>query len=201
MFMNLYRDMKAALKLMPPILLCWPTTSKANVVDMAVEVEPSRQYSVKFCCRATDDSRGVVWQNGISHGSAYETEVCNWIPPCRKNCIQCLLNVYRDQTMDVSTVMWWVARFSSGDDVKDKPCSGRPRTTVTPWNEERLDQLIRTNQQITTMEPCTGLNIQRQARKEDNLSLAIWQRQAPYQYEDRRAHCQSWVDCLTTPTL
>ena len=43
-----------------PILLCWPTTSEANVVDMAVEVEPSRQYSVKFCCRATDDSRGAI---------------------------------------------------------------------------------------------------------------------------------------------
>jgi len=46
-------------KLMPPILLCWPMTSEANV-DMAVEVEPSRQYSVKFRCRATDDSRGAV---------------------------------------------------------------------------------------------------------------------------------------------
>ena len=51
---------RAAPKLMPPILFCWPTTSEANVVDMAVEVEPSRQYSVKFCCRATDDSRGAV---------------------------------------------------------------------------------------------------------------------------------------------
>ena len=44
---------RATLKLMPPILLCWPTTSEANVFDMAVEVEPSRQYSVKFWCRAT----------------------------------------------------------------------------------------------------------------------------------------------------
>jgi hypothetical protein len=33
--------------------------------DMAVEVEPSRHYSVKFCCRATDDSRGAVRQNGV----------------------------------------------------------------------------------------------------------------------------------------
>ena len=36
-----------------------------------------------------------------------------------------LLNVYGDQTVDVSTVRRWVARFSSGDsDVKDKPRSG-----------------------------------------------------------------------------
>jgi hypothetical protein len=44
-----------------------------------------------------------------------------------------LLNVYGDQTVDVSTVRRWVARFSSGDsDVKDKPRSKRPRTAVTP---------------------------------------------------------------------
>ena len=79
---------RAVPKLMPPILLCWLTTSEANIVDMAVEVEPSRQYSIKFCCRATDDSRGAVWQNGVWHGSAYETKVCNWIPPCGKNCTQ-----------------------------------------------------------------------------------------------------------------
>jgi len=38
-----------------------------------------------------------------------------------------LLNVYGDQTVVVSTVRWWVSRFSSGDsDVQDKPRSGRP---------------------------------------------------------------------------
>jgi len=51
---------RVAPKLMPPILLCWPTTSEADVGDMAVEVKPSRRYSVKFCCRAIDDSRGAV---------------------------------------------------------------------------------------------------------------------------------------------
>jgi len=86
----------------------------------------------------------------------------------------CLLNVYGDQTLDVSTVRRWVARFSSGDsDVKDKPRSGRPCTAVTPRDEERLDQLIRANRRITTTELCTELNIQSQAREEDNLSLAI----------------------------
>jgi len=56
----LYTVTRAVPKLMPPILLCWLTTSEVNIVDMAVEVEPSRQHSVKFCCRATDDSRGAV---------------------------------------------------------------------------------------------------------------------------------------------
>ena len=66
------------------------------------------------------------------------------------------LNVYGDQTVDVSTVRRWVARFSSGDsDVKDKPRSGLPCTAVTPRNEERLDKLIHAKRRITTREPCT----------------------------------------------
>jgi len=44
-----------------------------------------------------------------------------------------LLNVYRDQTVGVSTVRQWVAHYSSGDsDVTGKPCFGRPCTAVTP---------------------------------------------------------------------
>jgi hypothetical protein len=73
---------------------------------------------------------------------------------------RCLLNVYGDQTVDVSTVRRWVARFSSGDsDAKDKPRSGRPCAAVTPRNKEHLDQLICTNRQITTRELCMELNI------------------------------------------
>ena len=70
-----------------------------------------------------------------------------------------LLNVYGDQTVDVSTVRQWVACFSSGDsDVQDKPRSGRPCTSVTPRNEERHDQLLRAKRRITR-ELCTELNI------------------------------------------
>ena len=56
-----------------------------------------------------------------------------------------LLNVYGDQTVDVSTVRRWVARFSTvaTATLKDKPRSGRPCTAVTSRNEELLDQLIR----------------------------------------------------------
>lgn len=49
-----HKSMRAAPKLMPQILLHWPTTSEANFGDMAVEVEPSRQYSTTFCCHMTD---------------------------------------------------------------------------------------------------------------------------------------------------
>ena len=147
---------------MPPTLLCWPTTSEADVGGIAVKADPSRQYSVKFCCR---DSRGAVWQNGVWHGSACEAKVCNWIPPCGKKIApnyihRRLLDVYGDQTMDVSTVRRWVARFSSGySDVKDESRSGRPCTAVTPPNEERLNHFIRKNRRIKNRKLCTELNI------------------------------------------
>ena len=57
--------MRAALKLLPPMLICWPMTSQAGVGGMAMEAEPSHQYFITFCCCATDGSRGAVWQNGV----------------------------------------------------------------------------------------------------------------------------------------
>ena len=57
--------MRVALKTVPPILLCWSITSEADVGGVAVEAEPSHQYSVICCCHLTDGSRGVDLQNGI----------------------------------------------------------------------------------------------------------------------------------------
>jgi len=52
--------MKAALKVTPSILLCWPTVSEADDGGMAVVVEPSCQYSITFYCLVTAGSGGVV---------------------------------------------------------------------------------------------------------------------------------------------
>ena len=49
----------AAPKIMPHILLCWPTTSEVDVGGMSVEIEPSHQYCSFYCC-VTDGSRGTV---------------------------------------------------------------------------------------------------------------------------------------------
>ena len=50
----------AALKVTPPILLCWLTMSEAAVGGMAVEGELSWKHSVTCCCHVTDGSRGAV---------------------------------------------------------------------------------------------------------------------------------------------
>ena len=47
-------------KVMPPILLLLPIVSEMDAGDMAVEVEPSHEYSVTFCCCAIDGSRRAV---------------------------------------------------------------------------------------------------------------------------------------------
>ena len=72
---------------------------------------------------------------------------------------QCLLNTYEDQTVDVSTVSGGVVHFSSDDsNVRDKPSSEWPYTTLTSQNEDCLDQL-NVNQQITTRELCMKLTV------------------------------------------
>lgn len=40
--------MKAAPKVMPPFLLCWPIKSEVDDDGMALEVKPSYQYSITF---------------------------------------------------------------------------------------------------------------------------------------------------------
>ena len=54
---------RAALKAMPSIL-CWPVMKEVDIGGMAVEVEPSLQFSITFCCLAMDGGRGAVRQNG-----------------------------------------------------------------------------------------------------------------------------------------
>ena len=53
-------SMRAAMKVMPPILLCWPRMSEVDVCGTAVEVEPPHQYPTAFCCCVTNGSRGAV---------------------------------------------------------------------------------------------------------------------------------------------
>jgi len=55
------------------------TTSEETVGDMAVGVELSHQYSVTFCCHATNGSKRAVWQNNFCHGvnSSGSAQICD----------------------------------------------------------------------------------------------------------------------------
>ena len=127
--------MRAAWKIMPPVLLCLPTMSEADGGGMTVEVPsniPSQQYSITCCCCATDGSSGAVWHNGVRHGSVYEAKVVGSVFQ------QWLLRHERQAT-------FWTAMHS-----------------CRPKNEEHFDHLICANQQITTrilyMEQDIGFN-------------------------------------------
>ena len=43
-----------------PISLYWPKISEVDVGGMALEVEPSHQYTIMCCCCVTDGSREAV---------------------------------------------------------------------------------------------------------------------------------------------
>ena len=55
----------AAPKVMPPILFSQHTTSEVDTGSMAVQVEPSHQYSITFCCCVTDSRRGALLHNDV----------------------------------------------------------------------------------------------------------------------------------------
>ena len=134
--------------IMPPVLLCWPMTSEADVGSMAEEVGLSHQCFVTFCCHVTASSSGAV-QQIVWDGSAYKAKVCHWIPPKFAEKLTptdihwCLLNEYGGQTLGVRTGRQGVMSYSSGDNnPEDNPYSGQPYTTAISWNEMLLDQHI-----------------------------------------------------------
>ena len=118
------KDKKIALKVMPPILLCWPPTSEVDVGSIAAEVEPSHQYSVTFCCSATDGSRGAVWKNGVWHGSENEGKVCPWIPPCEKKWHP--LTFINTCWTFLETKQWMWAQWGNGHCASAMMKAGRP---------------------------------------------------------------------------
>lgn len=86
--------------------------SEVDVGSIAVKLELFCQYSTTFCCYVTDGRRRTFWQNGIrlcvwkgiqsnvvelNSSMRQKLHPSTFIDKCR---------IYRDQTMDVSTVKW-----------------------------------------------------------------------------------------------
>ena len=100
---------------MSPILLCRPTASEADVGSMAVEVEPSHQYSIQW-----NSNRGSDWTNGIWH-EVHMKQKCGIeflhmekMPPVDIH--WCLLNIYGDQT-------WILTQWGDGWCISAVVCS------------------------------------------------------------------------------
>lgn len=71
---------------MPPVLLCWPTASKADIGGMAVEIEPPHQYSITFVAMQQTVAEGKSDQLVCNCGTVSEAKVCHCILPCGKPC-------------------------------------------------------------------------------------------------------------------
>ena len=61
-----FEAIRAAPKVMPPILWCQPMTSEVDVGGMAAGAEPSPQHPIPHCCCVTDGSRGQA-DRMVSH--------------------------------------------------------------------------------------------------------------------------------------
>ena len=115
---------RAAPKVMPPILLYWPTISGVDVGGMTVEAEPD---SIPLCFVA-------VWQmaaEGLSDKMASDMEV-HMKKKCGTEFLHAekispidthwyLLNVYREQTVDRSTVRRWMMHSNIDDSNSESP--------------------------------------------------------------------------------
>jgi len=132
---------------MPSVLWCWSTIFKAVVSGLAVQVEPSHQYPITFCCQVTDGSRGALWHNTIWHGSACEekcaTEFLHAEKMAPTDIHWHLLNVCRDQPVDlstVSTVRRWMGSFSSSNTESGSHCSCR---CLWVWHAGSCSSLVK----------------------------------------------------------
>ena len=79
-----------------------------------------------------------------------------------------LKNVYKDNIIDYSNVKRWVQRFKKSTEdhedvgkasIANKPCNGRPSTSVNPDNKTYADELIRTDSRITVKELASKLDV------------------------------------------
>ena len=136
--------MQAAPKVMPPVLLCEPTTSEADDGGMAVEVESSHQYSAICCCCVTDGSRGTVRQIGIWHESAYDAKVWNWHP----------LTFIDACWVFMEAIYWMLALWGSGGCLS-ATVTGTWKTSHNPDNHA---QLLRHKMKDISISPSAQIN-------------------------------------------
>ena len=90
-----------ALKVTPPILLCWPVMSEVDVRVMAVEVGHSHQYSLRAVAMkqmaAEGQSDRMLSDMGVHMEQRYGTEFLHAEKMAPMDIHRCLLNIYGDQ--------------------------------------------------------------------------------------------------------
>ena len=113
--LSLNRNTKVALKVMPPSLLCWPSTSDVDVGGIAVEVEPSHQYSITCCCHMTD-------------GHSWMLVACLWRPNSgceHRMTVSSTFQLWQQWVTSAGMLAlvhcWWTC-IANGGDCVEKQC-------------------------------------------------------------------------------
>jgi [histone H3]-lysine36 N-dimethyltransferase SETMAR len=101
-----------------------------------------------------------------------------------------LMEVYKDDCMDISNVRRWLRHFRSGEtSIFDQSRSGRPKNVLTDQNFAKLGKMIIDNRSLTTYDIMQRLN----CGKGSVLSMLD-------QLEVRKV-CSKWVPKLLTKEM
>jgi len=74
-----------------------------------------------------------------------------------------LVKVYGDNAMKKTAVYKWVKRFSEGrESITEEERSGRPATSRTEENIEKVRQIVRENRRLTVRSIAEQVNINRE---------------------------------------
>ena len=102
----------------------------------------------KVCCKSWITNNALTW---------------NFVSNCKKSAKEThdmLKLVYVDAAVAMKTVYMWLERFRNGcESVEDEERSGRPWTSKTQENVERVSEMIRSKRRLTIREIYEDLNI------------------------------------------
>ena len=92
----------------------------------------------------------------MDHVQSINMKFCFKLPKSGKETHEML----GDAAVTMKTVYKWLERFRNGcESVEDEERSGRPSTSKTQENVERVSEMIRSNRQLTIREISEDLNI------------------------------------------
>lgn len=85
---------------------------------------------------------------------------CFKLQKSAKEAHEMLKSVYGDNVVTLKTVYKWYERFKSGNEsVEDEKRSGRPSTSKTDENVQKVAKMVRSNRRLTIRELTEELNI------------------------------------------
>jgi len=96
----------------------------------------------------------------MNHEQSINMKFCFKLQKSAKQTYEMFKLVYGDAALNMKTVYMWFERFRNGcESVEGEERSGRPSTSKTQENVERVSEMIRSNRRLTIRETSGDLNI------------------------------------------